>query len=148
MPSPSLDPLVLLTAILITACDQPEDSQVITVPADETYSVVFQEDSAVTVTVYCNACYASYKTGSGGSISIELLRCTQKYCGESQVQDYFPQALPGATFWSIQASNLSILYSFNGETGTLEFEPDVLDEKNGHYSLMGTRWLLKSIQVD
>lgn len=148
MRSPSFYPLVLLSAIVITACDQPEDSQVITVPTDETYSVEFQDDSTVTAVVYCNTCGTSYEAGSDGSISIGLLGCTKLGCPKSQVQDYFPQALHDATFWSIQANNLLILYSHNGETGTLAFEADVLEENNAPYPLIGTPWLLKSIQVE
>lgn len=147
MQSPSFYPLVFLTAIVI-ACEQPEDSDVITVPTDETYSVVFQDDSTVTAVVYCNTCGTSYEAGSDGSISIGSLGCTKEYCGESQVQDLFPLAPHGATFWSIQANNLLILYSHNGETGTLAFEADVLEENNAPYPLIGTPWLLKSIQVD
>ena len=37
MQSTLLYPLVLLSAIMITTCDQPDDSHVITVPTDETY---------------------------------------------------------------------------------------------------------------
>ncbi|MCH7521636.1 MAG: META domain-containing protein [Candidatus Marinimicrobia bacterium] len=148
MQAPSFFPAVLLAVMVISTCDQPDAGNVITVPTDETYLLVLQEDSTASVTVYCNACFASYESGSDGSISIDVLGCTEMGCGESQVQDLFPSALHGATFWSIQANRLSILYSHNGENGTLEFEPDVLDEGNVPYPLIGTRWLLQSIQVD
>lgn len=148
MQSLSLDSLVLLSAIVITACEQPDGTNVITVSTDETYSVVFQDDSTVTAVVYCNACGTSYEAGSDGSISIELLYCTEVLCDESQVQDLFPSALHGATYWSMQINKLSIVYSFNGDTGTLEFEADVREGISDAYPLIGTLWLLKSIQLE
>ncbi len=143
MPSLSFYPLVLLSAIVITACDQPDDDDIqyplvgtmwvltsidtgisdsIYPPSGKSYFVVFQPNDTLAAQVDCNSCVATFLSGGDGSLSISILGCTLFSCLEGGLEYDFEGALMGATFWSIQGDQLSIQYSYGDAEGGLKFE--------------------------
>jgi len=140
--------LFALLALTFSSCNQAENGELLTIPADETYSLSFQVDSLVTAMVFCNECSGQYEAGTDGSISVALLGCTKIYCGESRIQDIFPQALKGAVAWSVEKNKLTIEYGYNGESGLLNFEVGGLFDCKDVLPIVGVLWKLSSIQLD
>ena len=140
--------LSALIALTLSSCDQPENGELLTIPADETYSLSCQVDSLVTAMVFCNECNGQYEAGTDGSISVALLGCTKIYCGESQIQDIFHQALKGAMTWSIVGDKLTIGYGYLEENGLLNFEVGGLLDFKDVLPIVGVLWKLSSIQLD
>lgn len=140
----ALSALIVLTFF---PCDQPETGELLNVPTDETYSLAFQVDSLISAVVFCNECNGQYEAGADGLISIDILMCTEVYCGESQIQDIFPQALKGAIAWSVEENKLTIEYGYNGESGLLNFEVGGLFDCKDVLPIIGVLWKLSSIHV-
>ena len=140
--------LFALLALTFSSCNQAENGELLTIPADETYSLSFQVDSLVTAMVFCNECSGQYEAGTDGSISIALLGCTKIYCGESRIQDIFPLALEGAMTWSIVGDKLTIEYGYLEENGLLNFESGGIFDNEDVLPIVGVLWKLSSIQLD
>ncbi len=140
--------LSALIALTFYSCDQPETGELLNVPTDETYSLAFQVDSLVTAMVFCNKCSGQYEAGADGLISIDILMCTEVYCGESRIQDIFPLALEGAMTWSIVGDKLTIEYGYLEENGLLNFESGGPFDNEDVLPIVGVLWKLSSIQLD
>lgn len=88
----------------------------VTIPNPEKFTVRFDLDDNVNLTVDCNVCRGSYEA-EGNSLTIGLLACTLAYCGDDSLDSQYMAALGSISNYARQGRALRMDYA----DGTMQF---------------------------
>lgn len=89
-------------------------ADVVSTPADHTFSADFTSDGRVHMTADCNRCFAEY-TAAPGTLEVGPAGCTLAYCVTAPLDTDFAGLVSAARSWSVADGELTL----SSEDGTL-----------------------------
>ncbi len=109
----ALDPILVNVKWILENIHYSDENIVI---IEDTFSLLFEENSGLDMVVDCNTCKGTYEASANETISVFApFSCTEVYCGDNSRAREFEIALQDASSYNITSDRL-YLYFNNGSS--------------------------------